>query len=84
MGGLGVCGGVLSVCVVILDSLCRRQVQVSVYCARRISAHLRCILDASRVQLCCTLSISASYRVFVCCKYRKSKLACVWLSDLDL
>ena len=25
-----------------LDSLCRKQVQVSVYCARRIPAHLRC------------------------------------------
>ena len=25
-----------------LDSLCRWQVQVSVYCAKRIAAHLRC------------------------------------------
>ena len=30
------------VCVVSLDSLCRCQVHVSVYCARRIPAHLRC------------------------------------------
>ena len=40
--GLGGWGGVMSVCVVSLDSLCRWQVQVSVYCARRIPAHLRC------------------------------------------
>ena len=38
--GLGGWGGVMSVCVVSLDSLCRWQVQV--YCARRIPAHLRC------------------------------------------
>ena len=30
------------VCVVSLDYLCRLQVQVSVYCARRIPAHPRC------------------------------------------
>ena len=40
--GLGGWGGVMSVCVVSLDSLCRWQVQVYVYCARRIPAHLRC------------------------------------------
>ena len=34
--------GVMSVCVVSLDYLCRWQVQLYVYCARRISAHLRC------------------------------------------
>ena len=34
-------GGVLDVCLC-LDSLCRWQVQVSVYCAWRIPAHLRC------------------------------------------
>ena len=50
--GLGGWGCVLSVCVVSLDSLCRCQVQVSVYCARRI--------PAPSVQSCCTLSISAS------------------------
>ena len=33
----------MSVCVVSLDSLCRWQVQVSVYCARQIPAYLRCI-----------------------------------------
>ena len=32
----------MSVCVVSLDYLRRWQVQVSVYCARRIPAHLRC------------------------------------------
>ena len=40
--GLEGWGGVMSVCVVSLDSLCRWQVHVSVYCARRIPAHLRC------------------------------------------
>ena len=40
--GLGGWGGVMYVCVVSLDSLCRWQVQVCVYCARRISAHLMC------------------------------------------
>ena len=35
-------GGVISVCVVSLDPTCRWQVQVSVYCARWIPAHLRC------------------------------------------
>ena len=35
-------GGVMSVCGVSLESLCRWQVQVSVYCAWRIPAHLRC------------------------------------------
>ena len=42
------------------------------------------ILGAPSVQSCCTLSMSASYRVFVCDRYRKSRLVCVWLSDLDL
>ena len=32
----------MAVCVVSLDSLYRWQLQVSVYCARRILAHLRC------------------------------------------
>ena len=39
---LGRWGGVMSVCVVSPDYLCRWQVQVSGYCARRIHAHLRC------------------------------------------
>ena len=39
---LGGWGGVMYVCVVSLDSLCRWQVQVSVYCARWIPAHLWC------------------------------------------
>ena len=44
MGGLGLggWGGVMSVCIVSLDSMCRWQVRVSVYCARLIPAHLRC------------------------------------------
>ena len=40
--GLGGWDGVMYVYVVSLDSLCIWQVQVSVYCARRIPAHLRC------------------------------------------
>ena len=39
--GLGGWGG-MYVCVVSLDSLCRWHVQVSIYCARKISAHFRC------------------------------------------
>ena len=39
-GSLGF--GVMSVCVVSLEYLYRWQVQVSVYCARRIPVHLRC------------------------------------------
>ena len=41
--GLEMWGGVMSVCNVSPDSLCRWQVQVSVYCSCRIPAHLRCI-----------------------------------------
>ena len=40
--GLGGMDSVMSMCVVSLDYLWRWQVQVSVYCARRIPAHLRC------------------------------------------
>ena len=40
--GLGGWCHVMSVCVVGLDSLCRWQVQIPVYCARRIPAHLWC------------------------------------------
>ena len=43
-----------------------------------------CILGAPSVQSCCTLPISASYHVFVYGRYRKSRLVCVLLSDLDL
>ena len=39
-GGVGLC--YVGVSCVSLDSLCRWQVQVSVYCAWRIPAHLRC------------------------------------------
>ena len=40
--GLRRWGGVMSVCVVSLDSLWRWQVHVSVHCAQWIPAHLRC------------------------------------------
>ena len=56
------------------DYLCRWQVQVSVYCAGCKHAHLRC----TRVQSCCTLSIAASYHVFVYGRYHKSRIVCVW------
>ena len=49
--GLGGCGGVMSVCVVSLDTLCRWQVQVSVFWARRIPAHLRCTQCSIRLHL---------------------------------
>ena len=39
---------------------------------------------AGSVCLRCTLSISASYHVFVYDRYHKSRLICVWLSDLEL
>ena len=39
--GLGGWCGFMYVCVVSLDSLCRWQVQISVYCSRRIHVHLR-------------------------------------------
>ena len=52
-----------------LDSLCIWQVQVSVYCDWRI--------PPSSIQSCCTLWISASYRVFVYGRYRKS--ICLWV-----
>ena len=40
--GLGRWGGIMYVCVMSLDYLCKWQVQVYVYCARRPPAHLRC------------------------------------------
>ena len=47
-----------------------------------LGGYLR-ILGALGVLSCCNLSISASYRVFVCGRYCKSRLVCVLL-DLDL
>ena len=40
--GLGPRSGAVGWCYVCVSSLCRWQVQVSVYCAWRIPAHLRC------------------------------------------
>ena len=48
-----------------------------------LGGYLR-ILCTPTVQVCFTLSISASYRLLVCDRYRKSRLVCVLLSDLDL
>ena len=62
-------GGVLlCMCVVSLDYLCRWQVQVSVYC---VDGYMR-ILGSHSVQSCYTISISESYRIFVCSRYCKS------------
>ena len=63
-----------------LDYLCRWQVQVSVYCAWRISAHLRC----TQCSILWHLMDICFLHVFVYSRYRKSRLVCVMLSDLDL
>ena len=60
------------------DIRCRSRYLYIVICG-----YLR-ILGAPSVQSCCTLWISASYSVFVYGSYRKSRLVCGWLSDLDL
>ena len=54
-----------SVWVVNLDSLCRWQVQVSVCCARRIPAHLRCIQCSNRLHLIdiCFLSCICMWQI---------------------
>ena len=54
-----------------LDYLCSWQVQVSV-----LGAYMR-IFGVPSVQSCGTLSISASYFVFVNGRYRKSRFVCV-------
>ena len=46
-----------------------------------IGGYLR-ILGAHNIQSCCTYWISASYRVFVYDRYRKSSIVYVWLSDM--
>ena len=64
--GLEWWGGVMSVSVVSPDSLCRWQVHVSVYCAGRIPAHLRCtqcsillhLIDISFIPCICLWQIS--------------------------
>ena len=48
-----------------------------------IGGYLR-ILGTSSVQLSCTSSISATCRVTVYGRYRKSRIVCGLLSDLDL
>ena len=71
-------GGVMSVCVRILCVYGRSRYLYTV-----LGGYLR-ILGAPSVQSCCTLSTSASNHVFVYGRYSKSRLVCVWLSDLDL
>ena len=72
--GLGPGSGRVLLC---LESLCRWQVQLSAYCARRIPAHLMCTHCSIL-----TLSIFA-YRIFVCGRHHKSRPVCMWLSDMD-
>ena len=60
------------------DSLCRWQVQVSVYCAGQIPVHLRCTecsILVHLIDICFLLCI---------CLWQKSRLVVVLLSDLDL
>ena len=58
------------VCVVSLDYLCRSQV-----CARWIPVHLRCIQ--------CSILLHLIDICLLPCRYRKSRLVFLWLSDLD-
>ena len=77
--GLEVWGGVMPVCVVSLGYLCRWQVQVSVYCARRIPVHLSCLRCSIM-----SLLIDICFIPCICYgRYRKSRHVCVLLSDLD-
>ena len=73
-------GGVMSVLGVSLDSLCRWQVEVSVYCAWRIAAHVRCTQ--------CSILLHLMDICFLTCicygRYHKSRLVCLKLSDRDL
>ena len=68
-------GGVLCVYILCEDDRFR-------YLYIVLGGYMR-ILGAPSVQSCCTLSISSSYRIFFCGKYRKSILVCVWLLHLD-
>ena len=63
-----------------LDYLCKWEIR---YLYIVLAGYMR-ILGAPSVQSCCTVSIYASYHVFVYSRYRKSRLICVWLSDLYL
>ena len=63
----------ICVCIVGLYSLCRWK---SRYMYIVQDGYLS-IIGAPSVQSCCTISISASYRIFACGRYRKSRLVCV-------
>ena len=69
--------------------LCLCELRIWIICVDGRPMHLYIVLGgylhifgALRVQSCCTLSISASYRVFVGGRYHKSRLVCMWLSDI--
>ena len=65
--------------------LCLCEMRVWIYCVDCRSRYLCIVLGgylriigAPIVKSCFTLSISASYHVFVYGRYRKSRLVCVW------
>ena len=73
--------GLLSyVCVCLsLDSLCIWQVRVSLYCARRMPAYLRCTQCSILLHL-----IDICFLLYICLwQISQSTLDWVWLSDLD-
>ena len=72
--GLVGCGGVMSVCVMSLDSLCLWQVHVSVYCARRIPAHLRCTQCSIMLHL-----IDIGFLTCICL-WQISRRGTIWLN----
>ena len=71
-GVLGVCGGVMSVCVVSLLCVYVR----SRYLYIVLGGYLL-VLGSPSVQSFCILSISASYHINVFGRFRKSRFACV-------
>ena len=77
--GLGWWSGVMYLCVVSLDFLCKWQVQVSVYCARRLPAHFRCTQCSILLHL-----IDIYFQPCICLwQISQIQTCCVWLSDLD-
>ena len=62
------------VCVVSLNSLCRWKLQVSVYCAWRIPAHLRCTQCSILLHI---IDICFITCIFICGRYCKYRFVCV-------
>ena len=81
VGGASVGGGgglLVRVCKGVV-MLCLCELRVWIICVNGRSRYMYSV-PAPSVQSCCTLSISASYHIFVCSRYRKSGLVCVDLS----